>query len=80
MSISPAQQHLGKLNQFEGKEFSFEIENNSKETIKIVKVEHSCGCTESRVEKEILAPGEKSRILGSLNAQDRVGSLGRRLW
>ncbi|NJK93217.1 MAG: DUF1573 domain-containing protein [Blastochloris sp.] len=76
LSIRPSQQHLGKLSQFEGKEFSFEIENNSTETIKIMKVQHSCGCTESKVEKEILAPGEKSRIVGSLNAQDRMGEFG----
>ncbi|NJK92033.1 MAG: DUF1573 domain-containing protein, partial [Blastochloris sp.] len=76
LSVSPRQQHLGKLNQHESRDFSFEISNNTGQDLRILQVEHSCGCTETKVEKESLAPGEKTRILGSLAAQDRVGEFG----
>ena len=71
--ITPAQQHLGKLNLFEKKDFSFTIKNQGNEPLRIVKVEHLCGCTESNASKDILAPGEVALILGSLNAEDRRG-------
>jgi hypothetical protein len=74
--VTPTQQHLGKLNQFEQKDFSFTIKNQGKESLRILKVEHSCGCTESKVDKEILAPGETAQITGRLNAENRVGEFG----
>ena len=74
--ITPAQQHLGKLNQFEKKHFSFTIKNQGNEPLRIVKVEHSCGCTEAKASKEVIAPGETAKISGTLDAEKRVGEFG----
>jgi len=74
--ITPAQQHLGKLNQFEKKHFSFTIKNQGNEPLRIVKVEHSCGCTEAKASKEVIAPGETAKISGTLDAENRVGEFG----
>jgi len=74
--ITPAQQHLGKLNQFEKKHFSFTIKNQGNELLRIVKVEHSCGCTKSKASKEVIAPGETAKISGTLDAENRVGEFG----
>ena len=74
--ITPAQQHLGKLNQFEKKDFSFTIKNQGNEPLRIVKVEHSCGCTEAKADRDVIAPGETAQIIGSLNAENRVGEFG----
>jgi len=74
--ITPAQQHLGKLNQFEKKDFSFTIKNQGKESLHILKVEHSCGCTKSKASKEVIAPGQTAKISGTLDAENRVGEFG----
>lgn len=74
--MTPAQQHLGKLRQFEKKNFSFTLKNQGSEPIRILSVEHSCGCTEAKASQDHLAPGQEAQIVGSLDPQNRVGEFG----
>lgn len=74
--ITPAKQHLGKLPQYEAKDFAFALQNTGKEPVRILNVEHTCGCTQAVADKDVLQPGEESAITGSLNAQDRLGEFG----
>jgi hypothetical protein len=76
LSVKPSRLHLGKLNQFEKKEFAFNLKNEGQEPIRILKVDPSCGCTEAKALKDVLTPGEETRIIGSLNAENRVGEFG----
>ena len=74
--MTPAQQHLGKLRQFEKKNFSFTLKKQGSEPIRILSVEHACGCTEAKASQDHLAPGQEAQIVGSLDPQNRVGEFG----
>jgi hypothetical protein len=74
--LTPAKQHLGKLLQHETKGFAFALKNIGKEPVRILNVEHTCGCTQAGADKDVLQPGEEGAITGSLNAQDRLGEFG----
>ena len=53
---------FGQVKEGEIPEHSFTLENKSDKTLTIKDVNTSCGCTASRVDKKILAPGEATTI------------------
>lgn len=76
LEITPKQQHLGKIRQYQAKDFSFKVTNTSKETLEITDVTKSCGCTEAKVKDTILKSGQSTELTGRLAAQDRLGEFG----
>lgn len=53
--------------------FNFRFQNTAKKTIKITRVESTCSCTISSLEKEIYLPHEKGEINGVFNIGNRIG-------
>lgn len=51
----------------------YTITNTSSEPIKIKDIRIPCSCTTAKVEKEILQPGESSKVYMEVNTQDLVG-------
>ncbi len=64
---------LGRVEEGTKLEFYYEITNKGNEPLKISKVKGSCGCTNVRVEKDELAPGEITKLLGVFNSKGRPG-------
>jgi hypothetical protein len=76
LTLTPTQQHLGKIRQFETKAFTVQVKNTSTKTVEITGIEKSCGCTEVKADQTTLKPGETATLTGSLAAQDRLGEFG----
>ncbi len=47
--------------------------NTSKETVTVVKMESSCGCTVPELEKKVYAPGESGVVVARFSVGDRQG-------
>ncbi|HOE97718.1 MAG TPA: DUF1573 domain-containing protein [Candidatus Sumerlaeota bacterium] len=64
---------LGTVNEGEKVEFAFPIVNLGRDTLRILQVQKSCGCTEATAEKHILQPGESTQITGQFDSHGRRG-------
>lgn len=62
LSSSPVSIDLGTHSAWVGQEASFRLHNGSQATIRLVKVRTSCGCSEARVERDVLPPGEETEL------------------
>jgi len=51
----------------------FTATNNTKSTIKIPKIDKSCGCTEIGMDKETIKPGETTKVAGKITIQPNKG-------
>jgi hypothetical protein len=76
LTITPKQQHLGKIRQGETRPFTFTVTNTSTETVEITDVEASCGCTAVVVAERILKPGASTQLTGMLAAENQLGEFG----
>jgi hypothetical protein len=76
LTITPKQQHLGKIRQGEIRPFTFTVTNTSPKTVEIVGVKASCGCTEVELSEKLLAPGASGTVTGKLSAEGRLGNFG----
>jgi hypothetical protein len=79
LSVDQAQVHLGKIRQHQSVSHDFILTNNSDQTIEILKISKSCGCTSAEVAADEVEPGEQVKLSANLNAQDRVGEFGSRV-
>lgn len=52
---------------------SFNVTNNGEERVRIARVNASCGCTGSIVDRKILEPGESTEIIATFNKGKRQG-------
>lgn len=53
----------------------FVLKNESGRTLKIIGINTSCGCTVSKVKKEMLAPGETTEIEVKFNTRGYSGAV-----
>ena len=51
----------------------YKVTNNSDAPLRINKLESSCGCTLSKIDRRILHPGETARVTGIFNKGKRQG-------
>ena len=63
LSSFPIATDLGTHCAWVEREASFRIRNDSQTTIRLVKVRTSCGCSEARVARDILPPGEETELV-----------------
>ncbi|MFN8251426.1 MAG: DUF1573 domain-containing protein [Ferruginibacter sp.] len=69
LSMKEAEFNFGKIPQGKPVTHVFEISNISKDSLKIVNVQASCGCTTPEWEKDkVMAPGTSSKITVGYNA------------
>jgi hypothetical protein len=73
LTITPKQQHLGKIRQGETRPFTFTVTNTSNQTVEIKEFSASCGCTQVQLDRTTLRPGENGILSGLLSAQARLG-------
>ncbi|MEM7790884.1 MAG: DUF1573 domain-containing protein [Verrucomicrobiota bacterium] len=52
---------------------TFTVTNKGEKTLRIAKVETSCGCTGTVLNKRIMEPGESTEIVGTFNKGKRSG-------
>lgn len=64
---------FGKITQGSVVNYDFEILNNGGDTLVIKDVRAGCGCTAVKPEKNILMPGEQTKILVSFDSKGRKG-------
>lgn len=64
---------FGVIDRTQPVEREFTITNNSNEVMELEGMESSCGCTEPRIDKTILQPGEKATITVGFNPFGKKG-------
>lgn len=73
ITVAPMEYDFGDIIQGETVSHTFVITNAGWDTLKIVHVRASCGCTAANPEKNSLAPGETTNLLVSFNSTGRIG-------
>lgn len=69
LSMKEAEFNFGKIPQGKPVTHIFEITNSSKDSLRIINVQASCGCTTPEWEKDkVMAPGTSSKITVGYNA------------
>jgi hypothetical protein len=71
---SPLIYDFGTVNQNEIVEHTFEFRNTGDDTLKILHVKSSCGCTAAMVSQENLAPNETGHLKATFNTKNRSGT------
>ncbi len=66
---------FGQVQEGEIPEHKFILENNSDRTLTIKDINTSCGCTASKVEKKIIAPGESTTIQVKFKSKGYSGAV-----
>lgn len=64
---------FGKINEGVSVEHIFQFTNKGNDTLKIIHVKASCGCTAALLSNTTIAPGEKGEIKAVFNSQGRPG-------
>lgn len=64
---------FGEVNQGDIVKHIFVLKNDSEKTLNIDKVNTSCGCTASKLEKDILSPGESTEIEVKFDSKGYIG-------
>ncbi|MCS7074947.1 MAG: DUF1573 domain-containing protein, partial [Bacteroidia bacterium] len=64
---------FGTISEGTQAKFTFSFENISKESVKLQKVQASCGCTTPSYTQEAVAPGQKGSIEVNYNSEGRPG-------
>ena len=54
-------------------QFSFKFQNKTKRPIKLIKIDTSCSCMITKLQKEIYFPNETGEVKGVFNIQNRIG-------
>ena len=73
ISFASKTHDFGTIAQDEVAKTAFTFTNTGKDDLHIRSTKANCGCTVSRPDKEVLAPGESSQIAVTFNAQGRRG-------
>ncbi len=69
LSFKETEHDFGKIPQGKPVTYIFDVKNNSKDSLKIINVQASCGCTTPDWERnKTQAPGEKTQITVGYNA------------
>lgn len=71
--VLPPQQSFGTAEKQQQAIGRFEIFNNLSRTVKIVKTELSCGCSELRLSKNELSPGERANASLIVDLSQKFG-------
>jgi len=58
----------------------YTLTNTGKETLKIDKIGKSCGCTQPRIKKKTLEPGETTELSFGFNASAKAGKTTKKIW
>jgi len=61
ISISPSSYEFGEIT-WERVSYTFTVTNKGDDTLKIQKVGTSCGCTQAKIDKKILPPGDIAKL------------------
>ena len=72
--VSPEVFNFGKIVEGTVVNKEFEIKNIGNDTLKIEKVQASCGCTAASPKKKLLLPGETTTVLVSFDSANRKGN------
>ncbi len=73
--FSPNRFHFfGDLREGQIVSHEFTIKNIGSDTLKILKVRSSCGCTVAKLKKDELAPGDSTTINVTFNSKNRKGA------
>lgn len=73
INIAEKTWNFGEIKQGEKVEHGFVIKNNGKSELIIRKVKASCGCTATKPQKTVLAPGESTEIATVFNSRGKSG-------
>ncbi len=73
IQLNKTEHDFGTVKQGEVLKTQFEISNEGKDPLKILKTKASCGCTIGIPEKQILKPGEVTLLNVTFNTAGRVG-------
>ncbi len=71
------QHNFGKVKQGEIVKTTFEFTNAGASPLKISQLKASCGCTTTKLAKDILQPGEKAAFEVEFDTTDRIGKMSR---
>lgn len=71
----PNQWDFGKVKQGEVLKHDFLFKNETKDLLKIISINTSCGCTASRSDKESLKPDESTAINVTFNSEKYSGEV-----
>jgi hypothetical protein len=66
LRCTPPAVDLGEIHGGPARQHSFELLNDGKETIEIVKLQRGCGCLTPELDRRTLRPGEKASLLVAL--------------
>ncbi len=70
---TPLIHDFGRVNQNELVEHTFEFKNTGDDTLKILRVKSSCGCTAALVTQKNLAPSETGHLQATFDTRNRSG-------
>lgn len=79
MEFKKTTHDVGQVFDHESQEFKFEFTNTGEEDLIIERVQSSCGCTASELEKKVYAPGESGAIDVVFNPKGKKGDQRRQL-
>lgn len=71
--VTPTDFDFGTIEQGKIFTYNYVVMNNGTDTLKIYDVRPGCGCTAVKPEKNILLPGESTKIKIDFNSEGRVG-------
>ena len=72
--VTPEDFDFGTIEQGKVFIYSYNIVNNGTDTLKIYDVKPGCGCTAAKPEKNILLPGESTKLKIEFNTEGREGN------
>jgi len=67
--------NFGEIKESQIVQHNFVVKNDSKNTLNIIEVKTSCGCTGSKIQKGTLSPGEKTLLEVQFNSKGYSGPL-----
>ena len=71
---------FGEVKEGDTPKHTFFFTNTTNQNIKILKMRVPCGCAETKVDKKLLAPGEKSKFSIKLDSKGRRGKIKKSLY
>ncbi len=75
VEITPSLINLGKISKSEQTELKFKLVNQNQERIKVEKISKSCGCTDIRMNSNIIYPDSSKEVSIIFNPKDDSGDV-----
>lgn len=71
---------FGEIDHGAKAEYTYEFENRGNDTLRIVRIQKTCGCQSAKATREVIPPGERGGIWVAFNSKGLVGDVTRRVY